>query len=165
MEEFTHFNQSGRARMVDVGHKLNTQREAVVSGSIYMKPETLQQITDQTIKKGDVLAVAQVAGIMAAKRTGDLIPMCHNVFISGADVEFEIDRDCHRIGIEATVRTTGKTGVEMEAFVAASVAAMTIYDMCKAVDREMRITDLSLMRKAGGKSGDYQRQESADCEK
>ena len=155
MSKLTHFNDEGRAKMVEVGHKLNTQREAVCSGSILMKPETLQRIMDHDIQKGDVLAVAQVAGIMAAKRTSDLIPMCHNLFISGADVTFKIDEPQSRIDITATVRTTGKTGVEMEAFTAVSVSALTIYDMCKAIDREMIITDISLLKKSGGKSGDF----------
>jgi cyclic pyranopterin monophosphate synthase len=156
--KLTHFNDEGRAKMVEVGHKLNTQREAVCSGSVTMKQETLQRIMDHTIYKGDVLAVAQVAGIMAAKRTSDLIPMCHNLFISGADVAFKVDEPNNQIHITATVKTTGKTGVEMEAFTAVSVAALTIYDMCKAIDKEMIISDICLLRKSGGKSGDYIRQ-------
>ncbi len=157
MGELTHFNKSGRANMVEVGHKLNTQREAVTFASITMKPETLRRIVDQEIKKGDVLAVAQVAGIMAAKKTSDLIPMCHNIFLTGADVEFEVDEENNRIDMMATVKTTGKTGVEMEALTAVSVAALTIYDMCKAIDREMEISDIKLLKKTGGKSGDYVR--------
>ncbi|RQD70646.1 MAG: cyclic pyranopterin monophosphate synthase MoaC [Tindallia sp. MSAO_Bac2] len=157
MSELTHFNKSGRANMVEVGHKLNTQREAVTYASISMKQETLRRIMDQEIKKGDVLAVAQVAGIMAAKNTSDLIPMCHNIFLTGADVEFEVDENNNKIDIFATVRTTGKTGVEMEALTAVSVAALTIYDMCKAIDREMEISDIKLLKKTGGKSGDYVR--------
>ncbi|SDY85575.1 cyclic pyranopterin monophosphate synthase MoaC [Tindallia californiensis] len=158
MGDLTHFNKSGRANMVEVGHKLNTQREAVTSASIFMKPETLRRIMDQKIKKGDVLAVAQVSGIMAAKNTSNLIPMCHNIFLTGADVEFETDEESSRIDIKATVRTTGKTGVEMEALTAVSVAALTIYDMCKSIDREMEITDIKLLKKSGGKSGDYVRE-------
>lgn len=157
MAELTHFNKSGRANMVEVGHKLNTQREAVTFASITMKPETLRQIMDQEIKKGDVLAVAQVAGIMAAKKTSNLIPMCHNIFLTGADVEFEIDEKNNKIDMTATVKTTGKTGVEMEALTAVSVAALTIYDMCKAIDREMEISEIKLLKKTGGKSGDYVR--------
>jgi len=157
MGELTHFNKSGRANMVEVGHKLNTQREAVTFASISMKPETLRRIVDQEIKKGDVLAVAQVAGIMAAKNTSDLIPMCHNIFLTGADVEFEVDEENNKIDMMATVKTTGKTGVEMEALTAVSVAALTIYDMCKAIDREMEISDIRLLKKTGGKSGDYVR--------
>ncbi len=157
MGELTHFNKSGRANMVEVGHKLNTQREAVTFASITMKPETLRRIVDQEIKKGDVLAVAQVAGIMAAKKTSDLIPMCHNIFLTGADVEFQVDEENNRIDMMATVKTTGKTGVEMEALTAVSVAALTIYDMCKAIDREMEISDIKLLKKTGGKSGDYVR--------
>ncbi|SMP49911.1 cyclic pyranopterin monophosphate synthase MoaC [Anoxynatronum buryatiense] len=157
MSKLTHFNEEGRAKMVEVGHKLNTQREATCKGSITMKPETLRRIIEHDIYKGDVLAVAQVAGIMAAKRTSELIPMCHNLFLSGADVQFHIDRENSRIEVLASVKTTGKTGVEMEALTAVSVTALTIYDMCKAIDKEMTITDICLLRKSGGKSGDYVR--------
>ncbi len=157
MSKLTHFNEEGRAKMVEVGHKLNTQREAICEGIIKMKPETLKRIIDHDIKKGDVLAVAQVAGIMSAKRTSDLIPMCHNIFLSGADVAFEIDEEKSRIIITATVKSTGKTGVEMEALTAVSVAGLTIYDMCKAIDKEMVISDICLLKKSGGKSGDYVR--------
>lgn len=155
--KLTHFNEEGRAKMVEVGHKLNTHREAVCQGSITMKPGTLKRIIDQNIKKGDVLAVAQVAGILAAKKTSDLIPMCHNISISGADVAFLIDEKNAMINITATVKSTGKTGVEMEALTAVSVAGLTIYDMCKAIDKEMVISDICLLKKAGGKSGDYVR--------
>ncbi|SCY01448.1 cyclic pyranopterin monophosphate synthase subunit MoaC [Alkaliphilus peptidifermentans DSM 18978] len=156
---FTHFNEEGRAKMVEVGEKLNTRREAIAKGSIFMMPETLAKIIDKTISKGDVLAVSQVAGIMAAKKTSDLIPMCHNIILTGADINFSIDKDNSRIDIEAVVRTTGKTGVEIEALNAVSVSALTIYDMCKAVDRGMRITDIRLVKKTGGKSGDYIRED------
>ncbi|KAB3529082.1 cyclic pyranopterin monophosphate synthase MoaC [Alkaliphilus serpentinus] len=154
----THFDEEGRAKMVEVGEKLNTRREAVARGSIYMKEETLLRIVDRNIEKGDVLAVSQVAGIMAAKKTSDMIPMCHNIVLTGADISFHIDEKNNKIDIEATVRTTGKTGVEIEALSAVSVAALTIYDMCKAIDRGMEITDIRLVKKTGGKSGDYIRE-------
>lgn len=154
MDSLTHFNEEGRAKMVEVGEKLNTRREAVARGSIYMLPETLERIVDNNIKKGDVLAVSQVAGIMAAKKTSNLIPMCHNIILTGADIKFNIDKENSKIDIEAVVRTTGKTGVEIEALTAVSVAGLTIYDMCKAIDRKMRLTDVRLAKKTGGKSGD-----------
>ncbi|WP_034327545.1 cyclic pyranopterin monophosphate synthase MoaC [Alkaliphilus transvaalensis] len=155
--DFTHFNEEGRAKMVEVGEKLNTRREAVAVGRIYMMPDTLTRIIDKNISKGDVLAVSQVAGIMAAKQTSNLIPMCHNIILTGADINFSIDRENSKIDIEAVVRTTGKTGVEIEALTAVSTAALTIYDMCKAVDRGMTITDIKLVKKTGGKS-DYIRE-------
>lgn len=155
MGELTHFNEKGRARMVEVGNKLNTKREAIAQGSIYMLPETLRRIIDHDFSKGDVLSVAQVAGIMASKKTSDIIPMCHNIILTGADIDYNIDRENSKIDIRATVRTTGKTGVEIEALTAVSIAALTIYDMCKAVDRGMRITDIVLLKKTGGKSGDF----------
>ncbi|GAB6087015.1 cyclic pyranopterin monophosphate synthase MoaC [Alkaliphilus crotonatoxidans] len=158
-KEFTHFNEAGRAKMVEVGDKLNTKREAVATGKIYMMPETLAKIIDKDISKGDVLAVSQVAGIMAAKQTSSMIPMCHNIILTGADINFSIDKENSKIDIEAVVRTTGKTGVEIEALAAVSMAALTIYDMCKAVDRGMTITDIKLVKKTGGKSGDFIRQE------
>lgn len=154
MDTLTHFNEEGRAKMVEVGEKLDTKREAVARGSIYMLPETLERIVGQDIKKGDVLAVSQVAGIMAAKKTSGIIPMCHNINLTGADINFHIDRDNNKIDIEATVRTTGKTGVEIEALTAVSVTGLTIYDMCKAIDKTMKITDVRLVKKTGGKSGD-----------
>lgn len=153
--EFTHFNDQGRAHMVDVGQKADTEREAVARARINMKPETLKMIKAGTIKKGDVLAVAQVGGIMAAKQTGSLIPMCHPIFITGIDIRFELDDDNSSIGVEAVVRTVGKTGVEMEALTAVSAACLTIYDMCKAVDRGMVISDIHLVKKTGGKSGKF----------
>ncbi len=154
MDSLTHFNEEGRAKMVEVGGKLNTRREAVARGSIYMLPSTLERIVEGNIKKGDVLAVSQVAGIMAAKKTSNLIPMCHNIILTGADIKFNIDKENSKIDIEAIVRTTGKTGVEIEALTAVSVAGLTIYDMCKAIDRKMRLTDVRLAKKTGGKSGD-----------
>lgn len=155
MDTLTHFNEEGRAKMVEVGQKSDTNRAAVARGSIYMLPETLKQIVHQNIKKGDVLAVSQVAGIMAAKKTSDIIPMCHNIFLTGADIKFNIDEEKNKIDIEAIVRTTGKTGVEMEALTAVSVTALTIYDMCKAIDKTMRVSDIRLAKKTGGKSGDF----------
>lgn len=155
MDSLTHFNEEGRARMVEVGDKLNTKREAVARGSIYMMPETLKRIMDNDIKKGDVLAVSQVAGIMGAKKTSDIIPMCHNIILTGADINFNIDEENSKIDIEAVVRTTGKTGVEIEALTAVSVAGLTIYDMCKAIDRKMKLTNVRLVKKTGGKSGDF----------
>lgn len=154
--EFTHFNESGRAHMVNVGKKDDTKRVAVARGSIKMKKETVSLIKDGLIKKGDVLSVAQVGGIMGAKKTSDLIPMCHNIFISGADISFNVLED--EIEIEATVSTIGKTGIEMEALSAVSMAALTIYDMCKAADKSMVIDNIRLMKKTGGKSGEYIRE-------
>ncbi|MDK2940965.1 MAG: cyclic pyranopterin monophosphate synthase [Acetobacterium sp.] len=153
--EFTHFNDAGRSKMVDVSEKKSTTRVAVAKGAITMKKETLQKIIDGQMKKGDVLGVAQIAGIMGVKRTADLIPMCHNIFISGSDIDFEIDEVNSRILIEATVKNSGQTGVEMEALTAVSVAALTIYDMCKAVDKEMTIETIYLAKKTGGKSGEF----------
>ncbi len=148
--EFTHFNENGRARMVDVSEKNETQRKAIARGYIKMNEETIQMIVDGKMKKGDVLSVAQVGGICGAKKTWDLIPMCHNILLTGADISFEIEKD--RIWVEATVKTTGKTGVEMEALTAVSIATLTIYDMCKAVDKHMVIGDIKLIEKRGGKS-------------
>ncbi|MCI0468713.1 MAG: cyclic pyranopterin monophosphate synthase MoaC [Nitrospirae bacterium] len=155
--ELTHFDEEGRARMVDVSEKPSTQREAVAAGSVYMKPETLRLIRDKQISKGDVLAVARVAGIMAAKRTSDLIPMCHPLNISSVCIDFSLDDDKNKVDIKTTVKITGQTGVEMEALTAASAAALTIYDMCKAVDKEMVISDIMLLEKRGGKSGSFKR--------
>ena len=151
--EFTHFNENGRAHMVNVSEKDDTKRVAIARGSIRMKKETIDLVKEGLIKKGDVLSVAQIGGIMGAKKTSDLIPMCHNIFISGADIKFNILED--EIEIEATVSTIGKTGVEMEALSAVSMAALTIYDMCKAVDKDMVIENIRLMKKTGGKSGEY----------
>jgi cyclic pyranopterin phosphate synthase len=154
MAKLSHIDESGRARMVDVTAKDDTLREAVAKGSVRMKPETLALIQSGGVPKGDVLAVAQVAGVMAAKRTHELIPMCHPLLLSAIDVRLEPDEKESAVQITATVRTTGKTGVEMEALTAVSVAALTIYDMCKAVDRGMRIEGVRLARKSGGKSGE-----------
>ncbi|MGD2207384.1 MAG: cyclic pyranopterin monophosphate synthase MoaC [Anaerolineae bacterium] len=153
--KLTHLDEQGRARMVDVGAKADTERKAVARGRITMKPETLALIQSGAVKKGDVLTVAQIAGIQAAKRTHELIPMCHPLLLTHVSVELTPDEAAGeaRIDIEATVRTTGKTGVEMEALTAVSAAALTIYDMCKAADRAMRITDVHLVHKSGGKSG------------
>ena len=153
--DFTHFNENGMARMVDVSEKNETQRKATARGYIKMAEATIEAIKERKLKKGDVLSVAQVGGICGAKKTWDLIPMCHNILLTGADINFEIDSD--RVWIEATVKTTGKTGVEMEALTAVSVAALTIYDMCKAMDRGMEITDVHLEKKDGGKSGLFER--------
>jgi cyclic pyranopterin phosphate synthase len=156
--DFTHFGEHGRAKMVDVSEKSQTAREAVASGRVRMKSETLEKIKTGGIRKGDVLAVAQVAGIMASKKTHELIPMCHPLQITGVDINFTI-MEPDQIQIEATVRTTDRTGVEMEALVAVSAAALTIYDMCKAVDRGMIVDDIKLMKKSGGKSGVFRRDE------
>lgn len=151
--EFTHFNESGRAHMVEVSEKEDTKRIAVATGIIKMKKETVNMIKGGLIKKGDVLSVAQIGGIMGAKKTSDLIPMCHNIFLTGADISFNILEDS--IEIQSEVKTVGKTGVEMEALTAVSLAALTIYDMCKAVDKDMVIEDIKLIKKSGGKSGEY----------
>ena len=153
--EFTHFNENGKARMVDVGGKNDTKRIAIARGVVRMNKETLIMVKEGQMKKGDVLAVAQVAGIMGAKRTSDVIPMCHNILINGVDLKFEIDEENSAINIEAEARTTGKTGVEMEALTAISIAALTIYDMCKAVDKRMVIDNIRLVKKTGGKSGEF----------
>jgi len=150
----THVDDQGRVRMVDVGEKPETERVAVAKGQVTMRPETLRLIAEKGVPKGDVLAVAQVAGIMAAKRVPDLIPLCHPLLLAKIDVEFDIDKDASRIEITATVRSRGKTGVEMEALTAVSVAALTIYDMAKAVERTMHIGEIRLVRKSGGKSGE-----------
>lgn len=157
--EFTHFNEAGLAKMVDVGEKKDTDRVAVAKGSIILSREVLEKVKEGSMKKGDVISVAQVAGIMGAKKTADIIPMCHNIFITGVDLSFEIDEERSAIDIEAVASTIGKTGIEMEALHAVSVAALTIYDMCKAVDKNMVIENIRLIRKEGGKSGVYQRQE------
>ncbi len=154
MTELTHVDANGRARMVDVTGKGDTVREAVAVAGVRMKPETLTKIKQQGLKKGDVLAVARVAGIMAAKQTPGLIPLCHPILISNVTVDFEFVGDDY-IKIKTAVKCSGKTGVEMEALVAASVSALTIYDMCKAIDRGMTIEQIYLESKRGGKSGTY----------
>lgn len=150
----SHLDEQGRAQMVDVGAKAMTSREAVARGTVHMQPATLALIVGGGLPKGDVLAAARVAGIMAAKRTPELIPLCHTLLLTHASVTIAPDPQVAALQIEATVRTNGQTGVEMEALTAVSVAALTIYDMCKAVDRTMRITDIRLAAKRGGRSGD-----------
>lgn len=152
--KLTHIDRSGNAQMVDVGDKPDTRREAVARGRIVMRRETLALVRDNSFDKGDVLGVARIAGIMGAKNTSQLIPLCHPLPLNKVGVEFEFDDEASAINITATARTTGKTGVEMEALTAVSVAALTIYDMCKAVDRAMRIESVRLARKTGGQSGD-----------
>jgi len=157
MSELTHFDQAGRGRMVDVSDKEITTRIATASGEIHMLPNTLEHIQQGKLKKGDVLAIADVAAIMGAKKTPDLIPMCHPLMLSGIDVSFsELSEDCG-IKVEVSVKCKGKTGVEMEALTAVSTALLTIYDMCKAVDKGMRFTNIQLEEKTGGKSGDFKR--------
>ena len=150
----THLDEQGRAKMVDVGWKPVTDREAVARGSVYMLPETLQLILQGLVKKGDVFTIAQLAGIMGAKRTAELIPLCHPLPLNKVDVELVPDESQSRVNITATASTSGKTGVEMEALTAVSVAALSVYDMCKAVDRGMQIGSIRLVSKRGGQSGD-----------
>jgi len=159
MPQFTHLDDKGKARMVDVSGKDTTRREAVARGKVLMKPQTAEAIERQSMAKGDVLAVAKIAGIMAAKKTSDLIPLCHPLEITAVDVSFRTDARRGEIEIEATVRTLGRTGVEMEALTAVSAAALTIYDMCKAVDRGMTLSEIRLHLKRGGKSGTYRRKD------
>ncbi|NRT71095.1 cyclic pyranopterin monophosphate synthase MoaC [Clostridium beijerinckii] len=155
--ELTHINEEGRARMVDVSEKIDTVREAVAIGTVSMKRETIEKIKEGSISKGDVLSVAQVGGIMGAKNTPQIIPMCHPIMMSGCDISFRIDVENNKIEITATTKTVGKTGIEMEALTAVSTAALTIYDMCKAIDREMVINNIMLVKKSGGKSGIFER--------
>ena len=154
MQSLSHLDEQGRARMVDVGAKADTAREAVARGLVIMNPETLKLVAEGGISKGEVLSVARVAGIMAAKNTPHLVPMCHPLLLTHVEVDLRLDPDLNAIEITATVRTTGKTGVEMEALTAVSGSALTVYDMCKAVDKAMRIEKVRLVRKTGGKSGD-----------
>jgi cyclic pyranopterin phosphate synthase len=156
-KQLTHFDDEGAARMVDVSRKEATAREAVVEGRVTMLPETLKLILDREISKGDVFGVARIAGIMAAKKTAGLIPLCHPLNIASAEIFFEPDEKASCVKIRAVVRTTGQTGVEMEALTAVAAAGLTIYDMCKSVDRAMTITDIRLMKKSGGKSGTFER--------
>lgn len=160
MNKFTHLDDQGRARMVDVGGKDVTQRSATARAEIHMRPETLRLIVDGGHKKGDVFAVARIAGIQAAKKCADLIPLCHPLMLSGVEVELSVDEAGNRVIVEASCRLAGQTGVEMEALTAASVAALTVYDMCKAVDRGMVVRNLQLMEKAGGRSGLWRREEA-----
>lgn len=159
MPDFTHFNQEGRARMVDVGHKEQTRRTAVAAASVRVNRETFALIQTGGLKKGDVLSVAQLAGIMGAKRTPDLIPMCHPILMDAVDLKLSLDQDQLCVDIQATVSCEGRTGVEMEALTAAATAALTVYDMCKAVQKDIEIVHLRLLSKTGGKSGNYQWEE------
>ncbi len=155
MSKLTHLDADGNAAMVDVSDKNITARTATAQGSVYMQAETLALITADGVKKGDVLSVAQLAGIMGAKKTPELIPLCHPLNLSSIKVDLVCDPDRNAVDIAATCKLDGKTGVEMEALTAVSVAALTVYDMCKAVDREMRLSDIRLVHKAGGKSGEF----------
>jgi len=155
--DFTHFNEEGRAKMVDVGNKPETVRTARAGARVLVSEETFSLIKSGGIKKGDVLTVAQVAGIMGAKRTSELIPMCHPVAVSGIDLHLALNEEKHAVEIEAEVSCSGRTGVEMEALTAVSTAALTVYDMCKAVQRDILITDIRLLEKSGGVHGDYRR--------
>lgn len=156
--DFTHFNEQGRAKMVDVGEKAVTQRTATAAARVLVSPETFDRIKTGGMKKGDVLTVAQIAGVMGAKRTPDLIPMCHPIQITGIDLDLSLDETRHSVEIYATVSCTGKTGVEMEAITAASTAALTVYDMCKAVQKDIVISDIRLTDKTGGVHGDFHRE-------
>lgn len=157
MAELTHIDEHGNARMVDVGAKHATAREAVARARVQMAPATLELLRSGAHKKGDVLAVARIAGIQGAKKTADLIPLCHPLMLESVEVSFKLDDALPGVEVTASCRLTGKTGVEMEALTAAAVAALTIYDMCKAVDRGMQVLDLGLLEKAGGRSGAWQR--------
>lgn len=159
MSDFTHFNDQGRAKMVNVGEKPITQRVAVAAGRVLVDEHTFSLIRSGGMKKGDVLTVAQIAGVMGAKRTPDLIPMCHIVQVEGIDLELHLDEERHSVEITASVCCDGRTGVEMEALTAVSTAALTVYDMCKAVQKDMTITDIRLLSKTGGVHGDYKREE------
>lgn len=157
--DFTHFNDQGRAKMVDVGEKPPTRRTATAAARVLVNQETFQLIRSGGMKKGDVLTVAQVAGVMGAKRTPELIPMCHPILMDGIDLGLRLDERRCSVEIEATVSCDGRTGVEMEALTAVSTAALTVYDMCKAVQKDMVITDIRLLRKSGGVHGDFERKE------
>jgi cyclic pyranopterin phosphate synthase len=155
MNDLTHFDESGRSRMVDVSEKKATLREATATGTVSMLPETYERIMGGRIKKGDVLAVAQVAGIMAAKQTGTIIPMCHPLNLTSVSMQFFPREENSQIEVQATAKIIDRTGIEMEAMMAVSAACLTIYDMCKAIDRSMSISDIRLLKKSGGKSGTY----------
>ena len=159
MTDFTHFNDSGRAKMVDVGEKAVTERIATAGGKVLVNPETFRLIKEGGMKKGEVLGTSQIAGIMAAKKTSDIIPMCHPLMLTGIDIDFNMVEETSTIEIKATVKCKGVTGVEMEALTAASAAALTIYDMCKAVQKDMIIDRICLLSKTGGKSGDIRQEE------
>lgn len=161
MSQFTHLDEAGRARMVDVGDKAPTDRRAVAEGWIRMEPATASLIATQAVAKGDVLAVARIAGIMAAKRTADLVPLCHPIALTSVKVELLVQAEHNRVYCTAQAKTRGQTGVEMEALTAVQVALLTVYDMCKAVDRGMEIGGVRLVRKSGGRSGDWQREETS----
>ena len=156
MAELTHFDRDGKARMVDVTDKAASERVAVAAGAVYLRPETLALIQDGGVKKGDVLSVARLAGIMGAKRTPDLIPLCHPLALTSVTLDLSLDPERNAVDITATCKVAGKTGVEMEAMTAVAVAALTVYDMCKAVDRGITIGDIRLTHKSGGKSGVYE---------
>ena len=158
MTGFTHFDKEGKARMVDVSDKAETERVATAKGSVIMQPATLALIRDGGVKKGDVLSVARLAGIMGAKKTPDLIPLCHPLALTSVQVDLTLDEARNAVDITATCKLVGKTGVEMEALTAVSVAALTVYDMCKAVDKGMQIVDIRLTHKSGGKSGTFERE-------
>mmetsp|Transcript_36576 Transcript_36576/g.65450 ORF Transcript_36576/g.65450 Transcript_36576/m.65450 type:complete len:272 (-) Transcript_36576:39-854(-) len=157
-EQLTHVDAEGRAAMVDVGHKAETMRVATASGTVLLGEQAFGMVKANQLKKGDVLSVSQLAGIMGAKATAQLIPLCHNIFLSSVDVKLSLDSTAHAVRIETTAKTVGATGVEMEALTATSVAALTVYDMCKAVSKEIEITNVRLDHKSGGKSGEYTRQ-------
>ena len=159
MSDFTHFNEQGRAKMVDVGEKAVSRRVAVAAGRVLVSDTVVSLIRSGGMKKGDVLTVAQIAGVMGAKHTADLIPMCHPVFVDGIDLELSLDESRRSVEILATVSCEGRTGVEMEALTAVSTSALTEYDMCKAVQKDMVITDIRLLRKTGGVHGDYVRED------
>jgi len=160
MSDFTHFNEQGRAKMVNVGEKPVSQRTAVAGARVLVNANTFERIKTGGMKKGDVLTVAQIAGVMGAKRTPDLIPMCHPILMDGIDLDLRLDEARCSVEIYATVRCDGRTGVEMEALTAVSTAALTVYDMCKAVQKDMVITDIRLVSKTGGVHGDYHREET-----
>lgn len=159
MAEFSHFNEQGRARMVDVSEKQETARTAIAAGEVLVNRETFELIKSGGLAKGDVLGTAQIGGIMGAKHTPDLIPMCHPIMISGIDIDFNLNEEKPAVEIIATAKCTGVTGVEMEAMTAVSIAALTVYDMCKAVQKDMVITNIRLLKKTGGKSGTFERKE------
>lgn len=159
MSDFTHFNEQGRAKMVDVGEKTLSRRAAVASGRVLVNRETFARIQTGGMKKGDVLTVAQIAGIMGAKHTPDIIPMCHPILIDGIDLDLRLDEERCSVEITATVSCDGRTGVEMEALTAVTTAALTVYDMCKAVQKDITITDIRLLRKTGGVHGEFTREE------
>ena len=159
MSDFTHFNEQGRAKMVDVGEKRISQRVAVAAGRVLVNDQTFALIRSGGMKKGDVLTVAQIAGVMGAKWTPDIIPMCHPILMDGINLELSLDEERSSVEIQATVSCNGRTGVEMEALTAVTTAALTVYDMCKAVQKDMTITDIRLVSKTGGVHGDYRREE------